>query len=906
MSTQGPSDGTVPAQPQCTDAGGAERARTEEALSGGVPWHRWGPYLAERAWGTVREDYSADGDAWAYFPFEQAASRAYRWGEDGMAGICDEDQLICLALALWNGQDPVLKERLFGLTNSQGNHGEDAKECWWYLDATPTSSWLQWRYHYPQTRFPYEELVAENARRTRQDPEYELVDTGAFASGRYFAVTVTWAKAGPEDILWLIEAKNMAEEVAPLDILPTVWARNRWSWQPATQKPSITASPAAGAGAVARLRISCDRTGSFELVAGQGSCGKDEEHSTPELLFTDNETNTAKLWGCEGPKYAKDGIADYVVHRAATVNPALTGTKAALRYHFEVPPGQSATVRLRFGRQSGDLGADFDAVLAQRKAEADEFYRDLTPAAASPEEANVLRQAAAGMLWCKQFYHYDVRRWLDGDPGQPPPPPERRQGRNSRWGHVFNHEVISMPDSWEYPWYAAWDLAFHSVALAHLDPAYAKDQLLLLCREWYMHPNGQLPAYEWDFGDVNPPVQAWAAMAVWRIDARRRAASGLPPDNEFLEKVFHKLLLNFTWWVNREDVEGNNLFEGGFLGLDNIGLFDRSHDLPVPGVLEQSDGTAWMAMYCVSMLEMALRLADADRTYEDIAIKFYEHFAYIAKAMRTCGMWDQDDGFFYDVFHFPDGSSLPLKVRSVSGLVPLFAVTTLHPDLASRLPELMGHIEHFAEARPELAPYMAHTRARGAGGRLLMSVVHEQALRKVLRYVLDPEEMLSPYGVRSLSARYREHPFTVRLGDHSYSIDYEPAESTTPMFGGNSNWRGPVWFPVNYLLIEALRRYDRYFADGLLVECPTGSANLMTLGQVADELSRRLVKLFLPGPNGRRPSHGANPLVADDPAWRDLIWFHEYFHGDNGSGLGASHQTGWTGLVLHLIADVNR
>jgi hypothetical protein len=859
----------------------------------------------------VREDYSADGDAWAYFPFEQAACRAYRWGEDGMGGICDEDQFICLALALWNGQDPILKERLFGLTNAQGNHGEDAKECWWYLDATPTSSWLQWRYHYPQARFPYEQLVAENARRTRSEPEYELVDTGAFSGGRYFAVTVTWAKAGPEDILWAIEATNMAGEPAPIDVLPTIWFRNRWSWEPGAPKPSVTASPSANrvnaassgkvGAAAAQLAINCERRGSFVLVASYGSAGEGEPMLAPELLFTDNETNAAKLWGTCGPQYSKDGIADHVVGHAPTVNPGLSGTKAALWYHFDLPPGATARVRVRFGRQSGDLGTSFDAVLARRKAEADEFYRQLTPAGASPEEARVLRQAAAGMLWCKQFYHYDVKRWLDGDPGQPPPPPGRREGRNSRWTHVFNHEVISMPDSWEYPWYAAWDLAFHTVALAHLDPEYAKSQLLLLCREWYMHPNGQLPAYEWDFSDVNPPVQAWAAMAVWRIDARQRAARGLPPDNEFLEKMFHKLLLNFTWWVNREDAEGNNLFEGGFLGLDNIGLFDRSHGLPVPGVLEQSDGTAWMATYCVSMLEMALRLCATDQTYEDIAIKFYEHFAYISMAIHTCGIWDADDGFFYDVFHFPDGSALPLKAPSVSGLVPLFAVTTLHPDLASRLPDLMSHIEKFAEARPALAPYTAHTREPGAGGRLLMSIVDEQGLLKVLRHVLDPAELLSPYGVRSLSACYRDKPFTVELGGQSYSIDYEPAESTTPMFGGNSNWRGPVWFPVNYLLIEALRRYDRYFGDALTVECPTGSGNRMTLGEVADELSRRLVSLFLPGTDGRRPSHGTNPLVAD--TWRDFIWFHEYFHGDNGAGLGASHQTGWTGLVLHLIAD---
>jgi len=873
-----------------------EWQRLEEADASGVPWRRWGPYLAERAWGTVREDYSADGDAWSYFPFEQAASRAYRWSEDGMGGICDEDQRICLGLSLWNGQDPILKERAFGLTNSQGNHGEDVKECWWYLDATPTSSWLRWRYHYPQARFPYEDLVAENARRGRDQPEYELVDTGIFDADRYFVVTVTWAKAGPEDILWQIEVENVGPDIAPLDVLPTIWARNRWSWGlgSGAPRPSITCE-AAG---TRQLLVRWHGPDEHILAAGPAPGG-----AAPEPLFCDNDTNTLKLWGNPGPRYPKDGIADHVIHGTASVNPALRGTKAAFHYHLDLAPGTSAQIRLRFSTEVLDLGNDFDAVLAKRKAEADDYFAAITPADAGDEEAAVLRQAAAGLLWCKQFYHYDVEPWLEGDPGQPVPPPQRLQGRNAGWRHIANHEVISMPDSWEYPWYASWDLAFHAVALAHLDPEYAKAQLLLLCREWYMHPNGQLPAYEWDFGDVNPPVQAWAAMSVWRTDRRLREARGLPPDNAFLERLFHKMLINFTWWVNRKDAEGNNVFEGGFLGLDNVGLFDRSQPLPVPGVLEQSDGTAWMAMYCISLLEMALRLADSDPTYEDVAIKFYEHFAYIASAMHSRGLWDIEDGFFYDVIKFADGGSTPVKVRSVVGVVPILAVTTLHPGLAAKLPDFMARTEWFERNKPDLAAYIAHTRVPGTADRRLLSVVDAEALQRVLHHVLDPDEMLSPFGVRSLSRYHREHPFSLQIAGSSWTIDYEPAESSTSLFGGNSNWRGPVWFPLNYLIIEALYRFGRYFDDDLKIEHPVGSGSYKSLPEVADDLSRRLVSLFLPGPDGRRPAHGPSRLLSDDPRWRDLVWFHEYFHGDTGAGLGASHQTGWTGLVVHLIAS---
>ncbi len=686
---------------------------------------------------------------------------------------------------------------------------------------------------------------------------------------------------------------NAGPDAAVLDVLPTIWYRNRWSWDFSGIKPSIVMRPGTGQ----FLAVDCEAIGSRVLVAGAGPDGK-----LPQPLFCENDTNTQKLWGTPGPPYPKDGISDYLLHGAASVNPALSGTKAALHYRVELAPGATAQFRLRFADEALDLGDGFDAVLAQRKTEADEYFASIAPPDITPEEATVFRQAAAGMLWCKQFYHYDVQPWLDGDPAQPPPPPERRHGRNSNWTYLANREVISMPDAWEYPWYASWDLAFHAVALAHLDPSYAKSQLLLLCREWYMHPDGQLPAYEWDFGDVNPPVQGWAAVAVWQIDLHRRALQGLPPDNDFLERAFHKLLINFTWWVNRKDAEGNNLFEGGFLGLDNIGLFDRSRPLPVPGLLEQSDATAWMAMYCISLLEIALRLADTDPTYEDIAIKFYEHFAYIAFAMHTQGLWDVEDGFFYDVIKFPDGHSAPVKARSLVGVVPLLAVTTLHPELAAKLRDFVQRTEWFELNKPKMAAFMAHTRVPGMADRRLLSVANQEVLVRALRRVLDPAEMLSPFGVRSLSRFHLDHPFTMDIGGVVAKVDYEPGESTTDLFGGNSNWRGPVWFPLNYLFIEALYRYSRYFGQDLKVEYPVGSGNDLSLVEVAEDISRRLVSVFLPGPDGHRPSHGDNKLLQEDPAWRDLIWFHEYFHGDNGAGLGASHQTGWTGLVVHLIA----
>ncbi len=878
----------------------AEVERLAQADRGDLPWRRWGPYMSERAWGTVREDYSQSGDAWSYFPFEHASSRTFRWNEDGLAGVCDDQQLMCLAVALWNGRDPILKERFYGLTGDQGNHGEDVKEYWWYLDATPTSSWLRWRYHYPQGPFPYDDLLATNRSRSRHDPEYELLDTGAFDDDRYWVVDCTWAKGSPEDLIWHLEVTNAGPETATIDLLPTVWFRNTWTWDPSTPRPSMRMDGPSS------MAIEHAELGSWKLAwSGPG-----------QALFCDNETNTEKLYGTDGPPYPKDGIADHVLSGSPTVNPAQTGTKAAIRLHLEVGPGRTAEMRLRLWKpgegaratptaDEGDLDAAYDHTLLDRRGEADEFYAGITPVDATAEEASVLRQAAAGMLWSKQFFHFDVERWLQGDPGQPPPPAGRGAIRNGDWAHLNNRDVLSMPDPWEYPWYAAWDLAFHCVALAHLDPEFAKRQLVLLCREWYMHPNGQVPAYEWNFSDVNHPVHAWAALRVSEIDAQARAARGEPAglDYAFLERVFHKLLLNFTWWVNRKDEAGNNVFEGGFLGLDNIGLFDRSKPLPVPGRLEQSDGTAWMATYCLNLLEMALRLAAHDPVYEDVATKFFEHFAYIAHAMETQELWDEEDGFFYDVMQTDGSPPAPVRVRSMVGVVALFAVTVLEPDVLSRLPSFARRLEWFVEHKPAYARHIAHTAIPGKGDRLLLSIVDPAQIRRILRYVLDPAEMLSDHGIRSLSQVYRDHPFSMEIGGLDATIDYEPAESTNYLFGGNSNWRGPVWFPLNYLLIEALDRYHGYFGDSCQVEHPSGSGSQVDLGAVGDDLARRLVSLFLTGPDGRRPVFGGYERLQTDPRWRNQILFHEYFHGDTGAGLGASHQTGWTGLVLDLVAD---
>ena len=867
-----------------------ERARLSETTrSSAGEWKEWGPYLSERAWGTVREDYSERGTAWEYFPHDHARSRAYRWSEDGLAGVCDQRQRLCFALALWNGRDPILKERIFGLSGNEGNHGEDAKECWWYLDSTPTHSWMRWRYHYPQDAFPYERLVEENAQRGRDLPELELPDTGAFDAGRFFVVEVDYAKAGPKDLCAVVRVENAGSSSERLHVLPTLWFRNTWSWHPSRSRPSLRALDGG-------IVVSHPELGDYSLATGPAPDG-----SRARLVFCENETNFARLFGVPNTTpYPKDGIADHVVSGAATVNPDLVGTKAAAWYELDLAPGEVVELRLRLRDDpdpaTADLGGEHAEVMRRREGEADAYFAGLVPPEATPEEAMVLRQAAAGLLWSKQFYHYDVARWLDGDRGEPPPPPSRRAGRNAGWRHLSCHDVLSMPDKWEYPWFAAWDLAFHCVALAHLDPELAKHQLRLLCREWYMHPNGQLPAYEWNFGDVNPPVHAWAALRVFEADGA--------DDYEFLERVFHKLLLNFTWWVNREDAEGNNVFQGGFLGLDNIGPFDRSAALPVDGHLEQSDGTAWMAMYCLNMLEIAQVLALHDDAYEDIATKFFEHFAYIASAIDAQGLWDEEDGFYYDVLHRPDGTRQPLRARSMVGLVPLFAAAVLEDETSRRLPDFARRVGWFVANKPEVAASVAEPVADVPGAGRLLSVVGPERLRRVLSRMLDEGEFLSPHGLRSLSAWHREHPLELDLGGGAVArLDYEPGESTTGMFGGNSNWRGPVWFPLNYLVIEVLRRYQRCLGPGFRVELPTGSGRQVTLGEVADELGRRLVGVFLDDPSGRRPVFGHCELLQRDPRWHDLLTFSEYFHGDDGRGLGASHQTGWTALVMLLVIE---
>jgi Mannosylglycerate hydrolase MGH1-like glycoside hydrolase domain len=846
-----------------------------------VAWRRWGPYLSERAWGTVREDYSADGDAWSSFPHDHARSRAYRWSEDGLGGICDDRQLLCLAFAFWNGHDPILKERVFGLTGPQGNHGEDAKEYWWYLDSTPTHSWMRWRYVYPQAPFPYPELLAENARRDRHAPEFELLDTGVFDEDRYWDVTVDYAKAAPDDICMRVHVRNAGPERALLHLLPTLWLRNRWTWEPAIARPQI--------------REDRGRLVAEEPLLGRMTLSGD---GTPQPLFCDNETNTRRLWNAPGPAHPKDAINDHVVHEAATVNPERTGTKAALWYQLDVAPGEATEVRLRLAPERHELSRSWSATMTGRAREADDFYASLAPQA-TPDEALVMRQAFAGMLWSKQFYNYDVQRWLDGDPGQPSPPDARRgpKARNVAWRHLYNHDVISMPDKWEYPWYAAWDLAFHCVTLAHVDPEFAKAQLRLITREWYMHPNGQLPAYEWNFGDVNPPVHALAALAVFELDGRR--------DRDWLERIFHKLLLGFTWWANVKDPEGDHLFGGGFLGMDNVGPFDRSAPLPEGQVLEQADGTGWMALYCLSMLELALVLASEDDAYEDVAIKFFEHFTLIAEAINDRGLWDEADGFYYDrVRRASDGEAWPVRVRSMTGLIPLCAVAVGAPEVTSRLPEFTTRIAEFLEARPE---YRAAVQPpRDGRGATMLAIVGEDRLPRILERLADESEFLSPHGLRSLSAIYRDHPFEFwGAGQVEATVDYEPAESTIPLFGGNSNWRGPVWFPVNYLVIAALERFAVHYGDELVVEFPRHSGRRLTLREITTELAERLVRIFLDGPDGRRPVFGALERFQRDPAWHDALLFHEYFNGDDGAGLGASHQTGWTGLVADMIVRLS-
>ena len=875
----------------------AEARRLEEDRQRIKNWKRWGPYLSERQWGTVREDYSPFGSAWDYLSHDHARSRAYRWGEDGLAGISDRHQYICFALELWNGRDPILKERLFGLTGSQGNHGEDVKEYYFYLDSTPTHSYMKYLYKYPQLEFPYSKLVEENRRRGRNQPEFELIETGVFDEDRYFDIFVEYAKAEPEEILIRIQAVNRGPEAAVLHLLPTVWFRNTWSWGYTEPRPNLRRVKSEDPRAI--IEVNHHYYGRRWLYC-EGS---------PELLFTENETNNRRLYGLENGSYAKDGINDYIVHGVKeAVNAGHSGTKGTAHYPLTVDPGRTVTVRLRLTDKEipptvGEhLGADFERVFLERQREADEFYATVIPQDLAPDAQNVVRQAFGGLLWSKQFYHYVVEHWLKGDPAYPPPAAGRKYGRNHEWTHLYNADVISMPDKWEYPWYAAWDLAFHCIPLALVDSDFAKKQLILLLREWYMHPNGQLPAYEWAFGDVNPPVHAWAAWRVYKVEKKRRGVG----DRKFLERIFHKLLLNFTWWVNRKDAEGRNVFQGGFLGLDNIGVFDRSAPLPTGGHIEQSDGTSWMAMYCQNMLAIALELAREDPAYEDVASKFWEHFVYIAHAMNNLGgegiaLWDDQDGFYYDVLHLPDGGHFFLKVRSMVGLIPLFAVETLDPDLLNRLPGFKRRLEWFIDNRPDLTQNCACMRTPGHSSRRLLSIVDPDRLRRVLRYMLDEEEFFSPYGIRALSRHHLAHPYTLTVDGSDHRVDYEPAESTTGLFGGNSNWRGPIWFPVNFLLIESLQKFHFYLGDSYKVECPTGSGRMANLWEVAGEISRRLMRIFLRGPDERRPVFGAAEKFQADPHWRDLIPFHEYFHGDNGAGIGASHQTGWTGLIAKLI-----
>jgi hypothetical protein len=867
----------------------AERQRLDEAREKKIPWRKWGPYLSERQWGTVREDYSEGGNAWDYFSHDQARSRAYRWGEDGLAGISDDKQQLCFALALWNGKDPILKERLFGLTNSEGNHGEDVKEYYFYLDSTPTHSYMKYLYKYPQVAYPYGDLISKN-RRSRSEFEYELLDTGVFDEDRYFDVFVEYAKGSPEDTLVEITVWNRGPEAASLHVLPTLWFRNQWSWGRASQRPQLRQIPSAGE--VSTIEAVLESLGTRYLYCN----GK------PTLLFTENETNTQRIFGVPNrTPYVKDSINDYIVSgRRQAVNPALAGTKAAAHYQVTVPPGKSATLRLRLTDQlfakEIPFGNSFGKLLARCKADADEFYATVIPPSLGPDGTNVMRQALAGMLWSKQFYHYDVDKWLEERGSDPFKPMHKAAPRNDQWHHMYNGDVISMPDKWEYPWYAAWDLAFHVIALTLVDVDFGKQQLRLMLGERYLHPNGQIPAYEWNFGDVNPPVHAWSTMFTYRLEKSQKGVG----DIKWLKSCFQKLLMNFTWWVNRKDRSGRNVFEGGFLGLDNIGVFDRSAQLPTGGYLEQADGTAWMALFADNMLEIAIELAMTDDDYADMVLKFLEHDTWITSSLIQVGgtgMWDEEDGFFYDVLRLPDGSAQRLKVRSMVGLLPFCAATPFEPKLLEKMPEIAERYLWFLNSRPELCASFHDPRKVGVGGRHLFAVLDETKLPRVLRILLDENEFLSPYGIRSLSRRHADHPYVLNAGGQEYRVAYLPAESDTGMFGGNSNWRGPIWMPVNILIIRALVSYYAFYGDSLLVECPTGSGRLMNLYQVAEEIAGRLVRIFMKDRNGRRPVYGGSRKLQEDPHWRDLILFYEYFHGDNGAGLGASHQTGWTGII---------
>jgi hypothetical protein len=892
-----------------TDETGAEQRRLVEDATRVANWKRWGPYLSERQWGTVREDYSEWGSCWDYFPHDHARSRAYRWGEDGLLGISDREGRLCFALALWNGRDPILKERLFGLTNSEGNHGEDCKECYFYLDSTPTHSYMKALYKYPQSAYPYGQLCTENKRRGKHEPEFELQDTGVFDEGRYFDVFAEYAKGAPNDLLIRITVANRGPDAARLHLLPSLWFRNTWAWGRTGEgywpRPDIKLDRQTGL-------ISAEHAssfGKFFFAAEASSNG-----SAPEFLFTENETNVARVFGGQNPQpYIKDAFHEYVVHgRREAVNPAQTGTKTAALYVLDVPAGGEVQVNLRLFAEAEApaeiFGQNFVDTFAARTKEAEEFYAPIVPARRlGAAGARVMRQSFASLLWSKQFFHYIVRDWLEGDPSCPPPPRRRWEGRNNEWLTLYNRDIISMPDTWEYPWYASWDLAFHTLVFAMIDPDFAKDQLVLLLREWYMHPNGQIPAYEFAFSDANPPVHAWAC---WRI--YKMATTAGTRDRLFLERVYYKLLVNFTWWVNRKDVQGKQIFSGGFLGLDNIGVFDRSKPLPTGGALEQADGTAWMAFYCGTMLSMALELAVEEPEYEDIASKFFEHFVAIIDAMNAIGdvdgLWDEEDGFYYDEIKV-EGREIPLRVRSMVGLIPLFAVELIDAELIERLPGFKKRMSWFLENRTDLARHISYMETCHDGKRTeqrLLAMPSRERLTRVLRYLLDEQEFLSPYGVRSLSRVHLEHPYTLQVDGASYQVRYDPGDSSTVDFGGNSNWRGPIWFPVNYLLIEALQRYHHFYGDDFKVECPTGSGHMLTLAEVAQELNRRLAALFLPDDKGHAPWQGGDERFASDPHWRDLVLFHEYFHGETGRGLGASHQTGWTALIARCLDDIAR
>jgi len=866
-------------------------------------WNRWGPYLAERAWGTVREDYSKDGDAWSYFPHDHARSRAYRWNEDGIAGICDRHQYLCFALALWNTHDPILKERLFGLNVHEGNHGEDVKEYYFYLDNTPTHSYMKYLYKYPQAAYPYEQLLEENRRRGKNDREYELVDSGIFDQSRYFDVVVEYAKVAPEDILIRISITNRGPDSAPIHIVPTLWFRNTWTWGRDDRHPTVSLPRAF------RFKDPQVRT----ILAKHWQLGEYLLYcsSADELLFTENETNNERLFGSPSrTPYVKDAFHAYLIEgNRNAVNPAAVGTKAASRYHREVKPGETVSLRLRLAQLVDnhfceDPFADFDATFQRRREEADEFYGVVLPSGLSEDAKLIARQAFAGMLWSKQYYHYVVTDWLQGDPTEPPPPPDRVHGRNSDWAHFFTRDVLSMPDKWEFPWFASWDLGFHCVALAYLDPQFAKEQILLMLREWYMHPNGQIPAYEWDFGDVNPPVLSLSAQAVFEVERERTGVA----DYAFLERVFQKMLLNFTWWVNRKDVLGKNIFQGGFLGMDNIGPFDRDN-LPQGYLLGQADGTSWMAAFAKNMLSIALVLAERDPVYEDLASKFWEHYIYIAYSMNNPddpaqSLWDEQDGFFYDFLFSERNKGFPVRARTMVGFVPMFGGTAISADTFDRYPEFQRRRQWFIDHRPDLVAGIQPSITPGANKTLLLGFIREDQLRRLLAYMLDENEFFSPFGVRSVSRFHRDHPLILHLSGHEFKLDYEPGESTTADFGGNSNWRGPVWIPMNHLILLALRQYHQYYGDKFKIECPTGSGKKMTLAEIAHELATRLVQLFLKDKNGNRAVFGSNSLFNNDPHWRDLIPFHEYFHGDNGRGCGASHQTGWTGLIAQLLIFV--